>query len=254
MSLVDQPLKISYPPTQAISPCSVTIGTCDDGLPFLFDLTNPACGSILVGGDPGSGKTNFLRSVLSSVVESNSAEQVCFAVITPKPEEYADLASSPHCTGIYCSRKPEVRTFLNELLSLADQRQYQRESRPILLVVIDNLADCIHGLDDESYWGLEWLVRLGPGLNIWVLASQSTACLKWLDGELIEAFPTHLLGRITSPADASFLTNGSVYQYPPLPKIAHGDRQGGVDPGEGCFYVPYEESWISISPNTLPDW
>lgn len=250
---VDQQLKISIPPTQITSSCSATIGTCEDGLPFLFDLTNPACGSILLGGDPGSGKTNFLRSILSSVVESNSAEQVCITVITPKPEEYASLASSPHCAGVYRSRKPEVRTFINELLSLADHRQYLRESRPILLVVIDDLADCIHGLNDESYWGLEWLVRLGPRLNIWVLASQSTACLKWIDSELIESFPTHLLGRITSPADASFLTSGSVYHYPPLPKNTPGDPHGGVNPGEGCFYVPFEERWISISPVTRPD-
>jgi hypothetical protein len=120
--------------------------------------------------------------------------------------------------------------------------------------VIDNLADCIHGLNDESYWGLEWLVRLGPGLNIWVLASQSTACLKWIDSELIESFPTHLLGKITSPADASFLTSGAIYHYPPLPEKAPGDQRGGVDPGEGRFYVPYEENWISISPNTMTDW
>ncbi len=248
MFLVDEKLKINQSPSQITASCSAIIATCEDGLPFIFDLADPGCGSILLGGDPRCGKTAFLQAILSSMAQINPHDQVCFAIITPRPEEYDSLAAFPHCTTLLTSRKRDVLLFIDTLLALADRRQYQRNSRPILLVVIDDLADCIHGLNDEAYWGLEWLIRLGPSSGIWILAAQSTSSLRWVDSQLVEAFPTHLLGKITATEHVSCLASGISFHQPNLPGEKYASQNAAIDPGAGCFLVPCDEGWISISP------
>ena len=68
--------------TGPLPPHSVILGICEDGLPFLFDLTNPAPGSLLIVGDEGSGKSRLVRSVLASAMQLSKPNQLSFSIIT----------------------------------------------------------------------------------------------------------------------------------------------------------------------------
>ncbi len=39
-----------------LPPYSLILGACDDGLPFLLDLANPAPGALMIAADAGAGK------------------------------------------------------------------------------------------------------------------------------------------------------------------------------------------------------
>ncbi len=73
---------LDWPPTLAglleslpePPPYAALLGACEDGLPFLFDLTNPAPGAVLVTGDAAGGKTRLLHSILHSACRMNTPE------------------------------------------------------------------------------------------------------------------------------------------------------------------------------------
>ena len=212
---------------------SVVIGVCEDGLPFVLNLNNDPPASILIAGDPGSGKTRLLRAILVSAMVINQPEDVNFCVVTPAPQEYADLVHTDHCSGLLRSRSLEARKLVNHLLEIADRRQYRDDHGPAQLLVIDDLADFVHGLDDAAYWGFEWLVRIGAQVRIWIIASQSSGSMSWLEDDLLEAFPLHVLGSLASQHDLLALTGSAYLDLQPL---ARG-RQ---------FYVPCDDTWLRI--------
>ncbi len=212
---------------------SVIIGVCEDGLPFILNLHNDPPASILIAGDPGSGKTRLLRAILASAVAINRPEDVRFCIASPAPQEYADLFHTAHCTDLVRSRSSEARKLVNQLLELADRRKYRDDHGPALLLVIDDLADFVHGLDEPTYWGFEWLVRIGAQVRIWVIAAQSSASMSWLDNDLLESFPLHILGNLASQHDLLALTGNAYLNLQPLVQ----GRQ---------FYVPCDDTWLRI--------
>jgi hypothetical protein len=212
---------------------SIVIGVCEDGLPFVLNLDNDPPASILIAGDPGSGKTRLVRAVLASLMAINQPEDVGFYVVTPAPQEFADLVHTDHCSGLVRSRSLESQRLVHQLLELADRRQYRNDHGPALLLVIDDLADFVHGLDDTAYWGFEWLVRIGAQVRIWVMATQSSSSLSWLEDDLLEAFPLHVLGSLTSQHDLLALTGSAYLNLQPL--------ASGLQ-----FYVPCDDAWLRI--------
>jgi hypothetical protein len=212
---------------------AVVIGVCEDGLPFVLNLHSDPPASILIAGDPGSGKTRLLRAILASAMTINTPEDVGFYIVSPAPQEYTDLVHTSHCLGLVRSRCSESRKLVNHLLEVADRRQYRDDHGPALLMIIDDLADFVHGLDDASYWGFEWLVRIGAQVRIWVMAAQSSTSISWLDDNLLESFPLHVLGSLTSQHDLLALTGSAYLNLQPLVK--------GLQ-----FYVPCDDTWLRI--------
>ena len=62
-----------------LNPCpsySMLMGVCDDDLPLLLDLSNPAAGSVLVVSDVQYGNTLFVKTMLASAYTLNTPQQV----------------------------------------------------------------------------------------------------------------------------------------------------------------------------------
>jgi hypothetical protein len=239
-SLLEQDLLLIHELVNAygpFSPNNAMVGVCEDGLPFMLDLNNADIGSILVTGEPGCGKTALLKFILASASLLNSPEQVMFQVVTPEPREYHPFSHNPHCNRIYQSRKAETTCLIDSLLQLADRRQHHPGEGATQLLVIDDLPDFIHGLDNETYWGFEWLVRYGTRRRIWVIASQSTAAMNWLDSELLESFQTRVWGGRSEPGHPLEGMNEH---------LLNSGASGSPD-SEAAFHVPYNESWLKIS-------
>lgn len=214
---------------------SAILGTCEDGLPFLLDLTNPAPGSLLIAGDRGAGKTRLLQAILGSAEILNSPDQVRFHLIAQDGQDYDQIAAYEHCLDTI----PAEDISMNELiLSLADTAEERRhssrwvlEEEPILILAIDDLASCLQYMDRETFTRLSWLVRHGPRSRIWTIATLDTSGALRVDERLLAAFRTRLIGRIRSSRQAAALAG---QPDPGVRNLAAGEQ----------FCVPFGEDWI----------
>ncbi len=218
-----------------LSPYSALIGLCEDGLPLLLDLTNPAPGSLLVVGDAQSGKTGLIQSLLASIAKLNTSEQVVYHLAVRNPQEYQSLAISRHCRDILPTTDPQLPALL---LDLSSEVQLRRRSGvadparlPAILLCIDDLAELLANLDGDSIARLHWLAKHGPRSRVWLIASLSSENSPDIEPRLLDAFRTHLVCGITNRR---------------LAKTLCGDTRLNTRDVDFAnqFFVPFGDQWL----------
>jgi hypothetical protein len=211
---------------------SVLIGMCEDGLPFLMDLRNPAPGSILITGEQGSGKTKFLISLLASAAKLNSPEQVSFCLVTPHVDEMEALAQLPHCQSMAAPYERRASEIIMTLSAIAEQRRSGRELGPAIVLAIDDLAYLAgEFLDYSVYVHLKWLLRNGPQSMIWPVVTVSAEQAYSVDRQLMNSFKTRFDG---NPA-----ASGMARQF----DLTAPEPSGYYLP-EPSFGVRHDNEWI----------
>lgn len=210
---------------------SLILGTCEDGLPFLLDLTNPAPGSILIGGDAGSGKGELLYSLLTSAVLLNAPDLVHFNLISPDLDRFAGISYTEHCQDAAEPDSLTAADLLAELHALSEHRRRGGPEGPAIVMAIYNLAACLGAMDEASFEHLYKLTKHGPRARIWVIATLNSGDLDAIDPRLLDAFRTRVLGRTASDADTVYLAGDA---WAPA-----GDLEAGQQ-----FCVPFGDEWI----------
>ncbi len=149
-------------------------------MPAVFDLQEG--GNTLIVGPSQSGKSTLLETLLWSVSERYTPEQLNYYVLDYSNSSLAELKMLPHC-GVYLDDKEEAE--VPSLIELIDEIVKERkelfaklgvtsyrdaimtEEIPLVLVVVDNIA----GLNETSF-GKEFMYRfqtyLKEGLNFGV--------------------------------------------------------------------------------------
>lgn len=176
------------------------IGSCDDGLPIILDMTNPSSGSILVTGERGCGKTHLLSTMARSVCLSTPARLLRVAGVTTSQLEWQAIAQSPHGYKWASTHSLEAQAILRELTRVSGQRSTGPAGGNMLILVIDSLAELVQNLDTADLQRLTDLVSNGPARGIWTIASAGEEEAS-VDLQLSNAFRTHLIGhsKITQP-------------------------------------------------------
>ncbi|MGE5223281.1 MAG: FtsK/SpoIIIE domain-containing protein, partial [Omnitrophica WOR_2 bacterium] len=96
----------------------ILVGACEDGLPVLMDLSDPALKSIAVVGDPSSGKTRFLQSILLSASLNNRPKGLRYCCITPDQQELNLLRKLPNQYRLASPYNQNAGELIDELVNL----------------------------------------------------------------------------------------------------------------------------------------
>jgi hypothetical protein len=179
------------------------LGVAEDRLPVLLNLQDPVPGPVLVAGDSGSGKTRLLKTIAQGVDQTHDPDQVRYAVLADRPEEWESIGQSAHCEAILGFQQPLTTSYVSSLVNWAHSNK--RDEQYVLLLV-----DGLEGLDADStlHQSLSWLLLRGPARRVWPMvtlkATRASAVNEWLP-----AFRTRLCGHIAADRDVTHIAGST---------------------------------------------
>jgi hypothetical protein len=235
------PADAPWPPTldtlmaqvEGLPPYSLTLGACEDGLPFLLDLNYPAPGALLVCADPGSGKTRLLQALFAAAGRQNTPDQVAVSVIAADPEDFMQFAGLDHCQEIFACDDPAAAELIQEIGAMVEERRRGKPGDPAILLLIDGLADLLDATGAETFERLYRVVRHGPRSRIWPVLTLDARRFPAVDPRFLTAFRTRLLGCIRNRHTADQLAGDQ-------PTV---DTRGLE---QGLFVMPYGDDWLRL--------
>ena len=212
---------------------ALMLGIASDGLPLLLHLRDPRPGPILLTGDRGCGKTDFLKVFLQAAQRFCRVSEASFAVLTETPSDFDHIGESEHLLGVW----PAYEMISADLLSeLASRAQHPDIQHPIVLL-IDGLESVLQ-MEPEAQDNLAYILSCGPQKLVWpVVTINSGLALKlpqWL-----AYFRTRIYGRIANP--------GTIESLTPVP----GAPLNRLFPGSQ-FCLRQKSKWLKFWMPSLP--
>jgi len=148
-------------------PVAFPIGIGVEGDLVVADFADPNSCHALVAGSTGSGKSEWLKALLASLLLRSPPEQVQIALIDPKILTFAGVAGSPYLWRPVATALADAMAILRDAVAEMDAR-YQRLARggfanlgeritaghtdlPFLVLIFDEFADLmLAGRDDKK--------------------------------------------------------------------------------------------------------
>ena len=175
-------------------PEALFLGVASDGLPVLLNLHDPVPGPLLITGDAGAGKTNFLQVLCHAAGRMHQPQQLQFGVLTSYPDEWSGVEHVPNNVGVFPLYHEAAEDFI---LSLASWAHDNKTSRQSVLLLLDDL-EAAANLNFDARQNLRWLLLRGPVRRVWPIITlnpqRMETILPWLD-----AFRTRIFGSVQNP-------------------------------------------------------
>lgn len=176
------------------------LGVASDGLPVLLNLHDPIPGPMLIIGDAGAGKTNFLQTTARAISKTHTSDDVQFGVITNHFDEWNDKEETPHRVGVFPAYHTSAQEFILRLTSWAHSNKDTHQS---VILMIDDL-ESVAGMDFDTLQNLRWLLSHGSARRVWLIITMNAAryadVISW-----IPTFRTRIFGRIENERVAAAL-------------------------------------------------
>lgn len=204
------------------------LGIASDGLPVLLNLHDPLPGPMLVIGDEGAGKTAFLKSVAESIQLTHRSEDVQFALITSRPDEWSTVKLTDHVVGMFDVEHDGAAQLIN---SLAAWAHTNKDSKQSVVLLVDDL-ELIAKWEIAGLQHFRWLLLRGTSRRVWPIVTLNAGrygqVIAWLD-----LFRTRVFGRVGNARIAEALG---------------ADHQSGLDQLEAGrqFALRENASWLQF--------
>ncbi|GLH80281.1 hypothetical protein SSBR45G_51900 [Bradyrhizobium sp. SSBR45G] len=146
---------------------SFPVGIDVEGHPIVADFADPNTCHALVAGSTGSGKSEWLKAMVASMLLRGSPEQVKIALIDPKILTFSGVGGSPYLWRPVATTLTEALRILRDavkemdaryqllngagVVNLGDYIKSGKTDLPFLVLVFDEFADLIlAGRDDKK--------------------------------------------------------------------------------------------------------
>ncbi len=189
---------------QDLSPLPIAtalLGLNEHSAPLLARLPAPDVAHILISGTTGCGKSVLLRTIVASLLLSNTPEVVRLLLIDPKGRTFPPVFSAGHLVRPVITAPHAAVEALHSLVHLLTLRDQRGETRPHIVVCIDELADLVMSGDGVSA-PLERLVQRGREAGLHLVAATQRPSAAILSGIVRANFPLRLVGKVVSAEDA----------------------------------------------------
>ena len=177
---------------------------------------------LLIGGLTGSGKSVFLNSLICSLVQNHSPEQVRFVLMDPKRVELGIYAKLPHLYSPIVHEPEQGFSTLKDVEAEMDRRldffrlkgwrnisdfyKANAEARmPYLIVVVDELSDFIVGTDRFFESTASRIAAIGRSVGVHFVIATSRPDAKIASGSLKANIPGRLAFRVCQKIDSRTL-------------------------------------------------
>ena len=198
----------------------------------------------LVGGATGSGKSNFLSTIATSLAILNDPDEVKLSILDPKGVDFGRFESLPHVRrGTYLDTPEECTSYLLDLLrddlpdrkarlkesgftSVSELNEYAdemgHEQMPYHVIIIDEFADLIMSLSDgkdEFEDAVTRLAQVGRAHGYVIFLATQRPSADIVSGKIKANFPCRISFRLPSNTDSRVI----------LDKPGAEDLQGAGD-------------------------
>lgn len=186
------------------------------------------CPHLLVGGGTGSGKTEWLRAAVASLIVTNTPETLRLAVVDPKKNAFTELAGSPFLwreDALIDSPDSAVLSLLRDLIaemtrrngllgeagadSLVDYRRKTGRKLPRLVMVVDEFAELLlfggRRQRDAFEEGFIRIAAVGRAAGIHLMLATQRPSRKVVSGNLKANLPGKIALRVVTRVDSGVL-------------------------------------------------
>lgn len=216
------------PKKKSPSPACFILGVDIRGDIRWGDFSKPAACHMLVAGQTGSGKSEFLRQLLCSLAISSEPNELQMLIVDPKMTDYQDFNGSPYLKRAVVDRMEDAVGALHELTDEMDRRYglfakagvkdlaaYNRLPKTARLarvvVAFDEFADAM--ADKDLKQGLESsLKRLGAkarAAGIHVIIATQTPRKEIVTGLIKANLPCAVALQVANSIESRIIIDGS---------------------------------------------
>ncbi len=202
-------------------PLSVPLGRDVSGEPVIIDLASMP--HLLMAGTTGSGKSIGLRSMLTSLVMSNSPDTVRLIVLDPKIVEFTQFNGLPHLIGPvetdaeriigvlrWATREMDRRYTLLEQEKARNIEAYnailgrrrKEEHMPYIVIFVDEIGDLMMLHPDETEKTLTRLAQKARAAGMHMVVATQRPSTDVITGLIKANFPARISFAVASGIDS----------------------------------------------------
>jgi len=187
-------------------------------------LSLPEERHVLIAGATGSGKSNFLATVISTLAIINDPSEVKITLLDPKGVDFGKYQTLPHVETYQDTANGGVQKLLELVeVELPERREALRnvgassvaelnenadildaEPMPYHVVIIDEYADLIMSTEDEDAFesAVTRLAQVGRALGFIILLATQRPSADIVSGKIKANFPCRISFRLPSNTDS----------------------------------------------------